>query len=325
MDKKNLYLFYGPDTYSAWNKSRFWRKEFEKKYGDFNVSIFDGEHLSAADFYEAVNSVPFLGEKKLILVRDFLRDGRDEEQKKVAEKLEDIPDFSFVLFIEQENPDARTTLFKKLKQVGVVEEFEPPVGPQLAAWIQQQVAQKKGTIGPREARLLADTVGPNLWQMNQEIEKLTVYAQEKPISADAIEQLASPNLSTSIFKFTDQLSSKDMKGAVRTLRILLESGEDLIRILFMIVRHFRILIQVRSCVDQKMNRSQIGQKIKEHPYVITTALGQSKHFNLPTLAHIYELLLKIDNDIKGGRIRMTGNDTTELQLALEKFIVRLCQ
>ena len=325
MEKSNIYLFYGEDTYSSWNKSQFWRQEFEKKYGDFNTITFDGAGITAADFSEAVDSVPFLGEKKLVFLRDFLRDGKEEKQKKVAEKLSDIADFSIVLFLENEKPDARTTLYKTLKKSGNVQEFEPLVGPQLTGWIQTRVAQKKGIIGPREAKQLADTVGSNLWQMSQEIEKLLLYSAGRSIPSEAIEQLASPNLSTSIFKLTDQISAKDAKAAVRTLDILLESGEDLIKAMFMIVRHFRILIQVRACVDQRLSRNEITQKIKEHPYVVTTALGQSKNFDFPTLSRIYKLLLKIDTDIKSGKIRMTGGDNTELRLALEKFIVGLCK
>ncbi len=192
--KANIHLFYGEDTWSAWNKSRFWRQEFEKKYGDFNVLTLEGQSMTAADFREAVDSVPFLGEKKFILVRDFLRDGKEADQKTVAEKLDDIADFSFVLFLEQDKPDARTTLFKKLKKIASIQQFEPLVGPNLSTWVQEQVQQRNGSIGQREARQLADTVGPNLWQMTQEIDKLVLYANGTPIPSEAVENLTSPTL-----------------------------------------------------------------------------------------------------------------------------------
>ena len=269
----NVHLFYGEDTYSAWNKSHFWLKEFEKKYGEFNAITLEGEKLTFADFKETVDSVPFLGEKKFVLVRDFLRDGKEADQKAVAEKLSDIADFSFVLFVEQEKPDARTTLFKTLKKIANIQEFEPLIGPRLTAWVQTQVQERKGNIGSREAALLAETVGPNLWQMNQEIEKLLTYANGQPIPSEAIENLASPNLSSSIFKLTDYLGQRNAKLALKTLNILLESGEEIVKSMFMIVRHFRILIQVRDCLDRNMDKTGITSKLKEHPFVISTAMG----------------------------------------------------
>ena len=130
----------------------------------------------------------------------------------------------------------------------------------------------------REANQLAETVGPNLWQMTQEIEKLTLYAEGQPIPSEAIESMTSPNLSTSIFKLTDYLGQKNAKAALKTLDVLLESGEEIVKSMFMIVRHFRILIQVRACMEQKMEKTAINQKLKEHPFVIMTAMGQSKNF-----------------------------------------------
>ncbi|MFO0781061.1 MAG: DNA polymerase III subunit delta [Candidatus Gracilibacteria bacterium] len=325
MVKANIHLFYGEDTYSAWQKSQYWKREFEKKYGEFNAITLEGAALTAADFRETVDSVPFLGEKKFILIRDFLRDGKDDDQKTVAEKLENIPDFSFVLFLEQEKPDARTSLFKTLKKMAKVEEFQPILGPQLAGWIQEQVQERGGKIGRSEAAQLAETVGPNLWQMSQEIEKLLTYANGSPIPSEAIENMASPNVSSSIFKLTDYLGQKNAKSAVKTFDILLESGEDIVKSMFMIVRHFRILIQVKSCTEQRMEKTAITQKLKEHPFVISTALGQSKNFSSELLASVYRKLLQIDTNMKSGKIHMTAGDNTELRLAIEKLIVEICR
>jgi len=324
MPKANIHLFYGEDTYSAWHKSRFWKQEFEKKFGDFNVLTFEGEKLTSAEFNEAVDSVPFLGEKKLVVIRDFLLDGNIEDQKAVAEKLEKVDDFCLVLFLEQEKPDARTTLFKTLKKTATVQEFEPFIGPKLVAWVQNRVQEKGGRISPAEANLLAETVGPNLWQMTQEIDKLTLYADGKPIPSEAIENMASPNLTTTIFKLTDYIGQKNARLALKTLNTLLESGEDIVKSMFMIVRHFRILIQVRACVDKRLEKSAITQKIKEHPFVIMTAMGQSKNFTGDLLAKTYGKLLAIDTNMKSGKIRMTAGDNTELRLALEKLIMEIC-
>lgn len=325
MPQPNLHFFYGEDTYSAWHKSRHWSIEFQKKYGDFNVLTFEGETMTGADFKEAVNSVPFLGEKKFVLVRNFLRDGNESDQKAVAEKLNNIPDFSFVLFIEQEKPDARTTLFKTLKKTAAMQEFEPHIGPKLTAWIQARVQERGARIGMREAAQLAETVGPNLWQMTQEIEKLALYAEGQPIPSEAIESMTTPNLATSIFKLTDYLGQRNAASALKTLDVLLNSGEEIVKTLFMIVRHFRILIQVRACIDKKLDKTAITAKLKEHPFVIMTAMGQSKNFTAPLLAKTYEHLLQIDTNMKSGKIRMTAGDNTELRLALEKLIVGLCQ
>ena len=170
---------------------------------------------------------------------------------------------------------------------------------------------------------LANMVGPNLWQMGNEIEKLALYCGERPVQSEDIEALAAPNLRVTVFKLTDYLSWGKTKSAIKILHELLEGNENIIDIFAMIVRHFRILIQVRACLDQDkhMNNFAIAQKIKEHAYSVKMAIEQVKNFDLKNLKTIYEKLLQIGFDSRGGKISTTTNDHSEMQTALEKFIV----
>lgn len=324
MSKPSLFLFCGEDSYSATQKCLLWRAEFEKKYGDLNIIILEGEKLTAGAFSEAVEVIPFLSEKKLIIINNFLRDGSDIEQKKIAEKLENIPDFSVVVFLEIEKPDARLTLYKRITKLGKKEEFPLLNGPKLVSFIQTMVQKNGGQIDPKEASLLAEMVGPNLWQMEQEIKKLCLYCSGK-ITPEAIEQLVSPNIATSVFKLTDYIGQKRTKESLKTFHQLLESGEDLMKILFMIIRQFRLIIQIHDLLDKNFEKTEIGKKMKEHPFVVSTVIHQSKNFDSSTLKKVYQDLLNIDKSIKSGGIRISTGDTKELRLAVEKFIVELCQ
>jgi len=322
--KQNIYLFHGSDNFTATQKINHWRREFEKKHGDLNLQILEGERLTAGDFTEATNTLPFLSEKKLIIIRDFLRDAEEEDRKTVTEKLDQIPDYCVVVFIERDKPDARTGLFKKLSKIGSVIEFVQPEMHELVQWIKKEFERKSSCIGNREAVLLAETVGPDLWQMSGEVEKLSLYGLDKPIDEKSIEALASPNLSASIFKLTDYIAQKNSRMTLRTLNIMMQSGDDLFQIFFMIVRHFRILIEVKACLEKKMDGTQIAQKIRENPYPVKIGIGQCKNFTSDKLTQIYRKLLQIDIDTKSGRIKTQAADNTELRLAIERLIVDLC-
>lgn len=320
---QTIYLFHGEDSYSSQQKTKLWKGEFIKKYDDLNIQILEGESLTHQMFSEAVNTVPFLTEKKLIIVNDFFRDGSTEEQKLVAEKLDNLPEYCVIVFSEHQKADQRLSLFKKIKKTGTVNEFSYMEGYDLSRWIQQEVARKEGQISTQNASLLAQKVGPNLWQMSQEIEKLVIHADGKQITAEAIESLVSPNLSESIFNLTDAIAQKRQKQSIKTLHTLIGSGEDLMQILFMIVRHFRIMIQIKSCLEKHMSKQAIASETGLHPYVIQKTMPQAGNFSEETLARIYRALLKIDSDIKGGGIKTTTEDKSELRLAIEKLIVQM--
>ncbi len=369
-DMHNLFLFLGKDSFSAYRTLQRWREEFEKKYGDYNFQLFEGEDLTIDEYRNAVNTLPFASEKKLVVIRDYLDSAGNDDQQKMAEELSSLPEHCILVFMEREKPDGRTMLYKKLTQLGQVKDFPELEGPALAQWIINEMNKKidqardgtppgvtnpiglkeTGPIGLREAGHLAEAVGPNLWQMSQELEKIYLYSRGKrgvtpgksgittdksgitpanntpsgnTVSAAEIEQLISPNLSASIFKLTDSIAARNPKTALKILSTLLESGEDIFQTFYMIARQFRILLQIKSCLEQKMNQQKIISKMKEKPFTVTNGISQCKNFTQHQLADGYRNLLSIDIALKTGKIRTTTDDAGEFRLALEKLILTL--
>lgn len=324
MDRKSVYVFYGEDHYSAQSRLQYWRSEFEKKYGDLNTHIFDGESFTASQFHEVVQTVPFLSEKKLLIIRDFLVSGSDLEQKKISAKLEQIPDYMVCIFLDFKHPDARTVLWKKVSKIGHLVEFPILTKVQLITWIQQKSKQKKLDLALSHIEILAETVGSDLWQMSQEIEKIDLFHQTQKVDNKTLELLVSQNFTASIFKLTDSVGQKNLDMSLATLQKLFQSGEDVLQIFFMLVRHFRILILVKTCVLEGLSNAEIVRKTKEHSFVVNNAVLQSRNFDIPSLQKIYSIFLQIDIALKNGTIKLTTHDQQELRFTLERFIIDLC-
>ncbi len=322
---QNIYLFHGEDSYTSNQKSLYWQKEFEKKYGDLNSEIFDGEDLTAHAFTEAVNTLPFLSDKKFVVVKNAFAQTPTEELKKIAEKIDQIPEHCVVIFVERKKADLRTSLYKQIKKHGQALDFNPMDTPDLIKWILTKAQKKQANLNHRAAGYLAETVGPNLWQMSHEIEKLALNTNGREITHQDIDELTSPNLETTIFKLTDNLSLKRRKESLKTLKTLIDSGENLIPTLYAIAAHFRTVIQVKDCATKNIKPPAIIKTLKKHPFVVNKAISQSKNFTEPALKNIYKQLLQIDINMKTGKIKMTTEDQTELRLSLEKLIANFCR
>jgi DNA polymerase-3 subunit delta len=277
-EKLPVYLFCGEDSFSAYEKQKVWKDRFVAKYGEMNIQLYYGDELTARDFENAVQTYPFLSEKKLLIVQDFLSEARDEEIKKVADLLESVPDFCLVVFFEHKKPDARTAFYKRIAKKGILEVFEMKSGAELWSWVRSRVAALGGQIEDNEVRMLTDLVGANLWNLNNEIEKLVLFAEGKIISGQMIKMLVSPNLTSTVFKLTDYLGEKRLAETLEVWRILIDSGEELIAIMFMLVRHFRIMAQVKELADRGMRGGEIAKEIKEHPFVVNKMVGQVRKF-----------------------------------------------
>ncbi len=321
---KNLYLFCGEDAFSVLEKSSLWKKKFIEKYGDLNVITLLGEDMSAADLQTALESYPFLSEKKLILVSDFLRDGSEDDLKAVVDLIENVPDFAVLVFVESAKPDARKALYKKLTKIGQLEEFKAKTGATLNRWIAGKAQQLGLVLSSSDTEYLGDIGGGNLWQINNELQKLKLFAGDKKVDRAMIDQVVSKNLTSSIFKLTDYLGAKRLKDAMDSLAILVESGEEIVGMFYMLVRHFRLMAQVKSLLDRGEKPGDIAKIMKEHPFVISKLVTQASGFSLATLRRIYAELLEIDSGFKTGRIRITTLDNSELVREMQVFISKVC-
>lgn len=321
---KNLYLFLGEEEYLLQEKVNFWKKHFRERQGEYNLSIIDGIKESANSIISECETLPFLGEKRLIIVENLPPAiGNKVDEKKtnaLLRFLEEIPESSVVLFREAK-PDKRTKFFKKLISIADVNEFKPLNEEELQNWIQTEINKRGGKILPAALIYLTQKIGNNLWLIHNEINKLIAYTNGKPISENDINKLVVSVYDTNVFKLTDYIGSKQKQKALQTLHQLIESGDSSIQIFNMIIRQFRIFLQILELKNKPAK--EIAIKLKLHPFAAQSALNQLKHFQKEELHKIYQNLLQIDIRLKTGEIKISTTNENMLILELEKLILNL--
>ncbi len=322
---KTVFLFHGEDTYSSNQKLVHWKSEFIKKHGDTNVEIFDDKKLDTSNFSTNLEAMPFLSEKRMMIIKNIFKNGKKETLHSIAEAIERTPDFCIVIFQENGSADKRTTLYKRIQKFGKVEEFKNLSPAEISMWIRKEAQKSNMNISSQTASYLATHCGNELWRVAKEIEKLQLFAEGKEITQEMIDNLVTPALSASIFKLTDYIADRKTKESIAVLKTLKDSGEDLIKVFFMIVRHFRILTQVHDMIQKGEHHSTITKKMGQHPFVIQKTSSQSRNFTTESLKKIYRQLLEIDRDLKTGKIKIVQSDDRQYQLAIEKLIIDCCK
>ncbi len=321
----NLFLFHGDNTYALQEKLNLWKKEFRKKYDDYNLETIEANELDLRSFIPNVLSTPLFADKRLIILKNFLASKKEEDKKTLAEKLDQIPETTVLVFQEETAPDKRLTLFKTLKKLATVEEF--PVGDdnKTTSWLIQKAQKENLQISYSTAKYMLNMCGNNPWQLAQELNKLKSYIGDRELTPDDIDKLCTPSLSASIFQLTDQLSRKNLKSSLHSFKLLNDSGEDLGRTFFMLIRNFRIIIQVKDLVERGCSEKEIAGKLKQHPFVIQKGVQQSRNFTMQKLKEIYQDLLTLDTKVKTGIIKNQESDNKAYQLAIETFIIDCCK
>ncbi|MFH0776065.1 MAG: DNA polymerase III subunit delta [Patescibacteria group bacterium] len=310
-------LFFGENSYLLRRELQILISDFKKQEGDLNLAILEAREASEDTIIAAAETPPFLGKARLVIVRDF-------DFKKSAEQLatfvENLPEHA-TLLLTAKKPDARTRLFKAFRSAGTIKEFPAPKPAEFKKWIVSELARQNLAAEPAAVELLATfTLGDCETAIN-EIVKLKTFAGERQISRGDVKLLTHPNLHTSVFNLTDAIGERRIESALADLRDIVARGENLVQIFFMVVRQFRILLNLNALANRHLPPSEIARALKLHPFVVQNSLRQARNFSQTELLAAHTKLLRIDTAIKTGKLSYSSANPAEFALALEKFIV----
>lgn len=279
-----------------------WKQAFIEKFGDFDLLEISYERDKIETLAGELFAVPFMAEKRLILIKDLLKNCPGDNQQEIKKLLEVVPDSTVVLMAESAEPDKRTSLFKYLSTESNVRLFLKPKGAQLISWVIRRSEINSANIDPEAARYLIGIAGDNLWQLENEIQKLALYSRGQKISTELVDELTCGGAQESIFKMVEALSRKDMPEFLKTMKNLEDQGVETGFIFAMIARQFRLLLEIKTLSENRMTASMIASKIGAHPFVVNNTLRYAKNFNYGQLKSILKNLLELDRRIKSGKI-----------------------
>ena len=331
-----LYLLWGEDDFSIHQSL----EEIKKGIGDetalmTNTTLLNGQQVTLAQLKHACETVPFLAEKRLVIVEGLLErfEPRDKSRRKktvqpadsgngyepVAAYTRQVPDFT-VLVILGGNISDRNPLLRECRSAGAKIRSFPLLRntAKLSQWIRERVSAQGGSISSEAIGLLAEFVGGNLWAMANEIDKLMLFASGRRIEGEDARLVVSYVQEANIFAMADAILELRMAAAQEQLQRLLQQGVHPAGILVIITRQVRILVQVRELTRQGMSRMDIQGKLgMTSEFVIRKALEQASRYSMARLTEVYHHLLETDLAIKTGRY--------DGELALGILIAELCQ
>jgi DNA polymerase-3 subunit delta len=336
-----FYVFHGEDEFSrtgAVNRLRAKLAGGDPAMAELNTSVLDGRRITMGELRHVCDSIPFMADRRLVIVHGLLdrlsrsRRGHDPEEggsepewkrtflTDLTGYLPRLPDTTRLFFVESTLLPASHPILKLAKQEeknhrGFARLYKKPRERELPAWIRKQVKARGGIISHEAVTMLAALVGSDLRLMDQEIEKLLLYAGERQITSEDVLALVSRARETSIFDLVDCVGRREADCALRLLHRMLDEEAAPLYLLAMLARQIRILIQVSELRDRGLGAKEMADKLKMHPYAVKKGLAQSRNFTMAQLEAAHERIVATDWAIKTGQ--------SEDVLALDMLIVGL--
>ncbi len=298
--------------------------QWVKQGGDPEMAAMNTERLAPpltlAALQSAAAAMPFLADWRTIMVRNALSGrGNEKLSREIAAWLPNLPPSARLIFIEDQSLSAKHPVLTLAQQPGQADlrHFPMPDVKSLPDWIRRRARQHGTDIQPQAAALLAQNLGPDLHRQDQELQKLILYRGDKsPITVEDVQCMV-PYIEHAdvIFQMVDAVGQRQTQKAVQHLHRLLDGEQHPLGIFGMLVRQFRLLIQVRWMLDHRAADVEIAQRLKLQPFIVQKIHGQATQFTMAQLNQAYRLLLESDLAIKRGQLAP--------DVALDLLIARL--
>ncbi|MFN2281038.1 MAG: DNA polymerase III subunit delta [Anaerolineales bacterium] len=321
----SVYLLHGDDEFAirSFLDERLKTRMGESSDTTMDITTLDGRSKSLEAIQAETHTVPFLAKRRMVVLHHPLALAKGKtKQGKFKELLESVPSSTALVLIEDSVLDDKHWLINWSREhtdQAWSQLFTLPRGGAMTRWIMDQAQGLGGEFDNQAAQLLASYIDEDPRLAKSEIEKLLTYVDfSRAVSEEDVHLLVADVHQGDVFEMVDAIGYGDGEKAIDMLRRLLEESDSLL-LFGMIIRQFRLLIQVRELLDENPGRSpeDIAAEMGAHPYPIKKITPQAKLFNLPQLKRIYHQLSEMDHAIKTGRL----ND----KLALDLLIASLTQ
>jgi DNA polymerase III subunit delta len=360
-----LALVCGDDEFAVKKHAKEIYQTWCAELGGMDHEIIDASVSNSGDalhaiskLREALQTLPFFGSGKVIWLRDcnFLGDERAASAQAVTETLSELADelknFKWQnvrLLISAGKVDKRKTFFKTLDKIGTIENFAA-LSADERDWAERAemaartaVRERKKEISGEALAELVARVGPNARQLENEVEKVSVFTGgRKKIEFADVAAICSRNKTARAFALGDALGDRDLPRLLKRLdeelwETKFDSQKSEIGLLYGLISKVRAMLLLKEMLregwlkptnDYNHFKAQLERVPKDklpedkkfnplasNPYVLYKALPQVKKYGQSELVRAMDLLLRCNQ-----RLVSSGLDEA---LVLQQTLVQI--
>lgn len=300
-----------------------------------NTARLEGRQAGISELRNACDTLPFLAERRLVVVDGLLArlaaskarargTGQPEDEEGAAEErpssealkgqarallayLDDVPGSTELVLLEEDTVGSGPVLrhLQELARAGraALVTCEKPRKNELPDWIRERARLRRVKLDPAAVADLAEFVGDELRQIDQELIKLADYAPGRTVTREDVRRLVPATRAASVFEMVDALGLGNGPAAGRLMKHALDiDAEPPLRLLGMIARQYRLLIQAKALQAQGARPPEIARALNVADWTAPKLLNQASRQSFARLEQAMERIAAADEAIKTGKL-----------------------
>lgn len=308
----NVYLLFGEEAYLKKQYKDKLRNAMVSPNDNMNYAYYEGKGIHVNEVIDLAETLPFFAERRLIILENtgLFKSASPE----LADYIKEMPDTTSMIFVESEI-DKRGKLYKAVQAKGRAVELGRQDENTLVRWVASNVKQEQKMMSENTVRFFLAKVGTDMENIQKELEKLFCYTMDKDsITAEDVEEICTTQITNQIFDMVNAVADKKQRKALELYYNLLALKEPAMRILFLLSRQFKLLLEVKTMDMQGYGRKEIAEKTGINPFVVGKYQAQAQVFSGKELRTIMEDSVETEEAIKTGSL-------TDI-MGVELFIIK---
>lgn len=314
---KPVYFLHGEESYFIDEIANYIEQNvLDETEKGFNQTVLYGRDTDLASIVSLAKGFPMMGERQVVIVkeaqtlREFAKKeaegGETSKSKKggsdknpLAAYLENPQPATVLVFCyKYKKLDARSSLSKTLAKEAVLFESKKLYDNKVPDWITSYLKDRKYSITPHAAALLAEYLGNDLSKIANELGKLFIsIPQGSEITIDHIQDNIGLSKDFNVFELQDALGKKDVLKANRIVQYFGANPKDnpLIMTTASLYGYFQKILLYHFVPDKSKAASALGV----NPYFIQGYQNAARNYPTAKLKHIFGYLRECDLKSKG--------------------------
>lgn len=313
---KPLYFLFGDEPYLL-NQcvGRFKYAVLTEDTTDFNYALFYAGETDISQIKDTVETLPVFSSHRLVILKN-VQDLKDAELAEL-ETLFSNPVDSTVFVLMADKVDKRKKSIKTLLDNAASVEFKKPYDNQLPQWISHLAKGIDLKLSHDAVHRLHRLVGNNLTEIENQLFKIQDYiGDRRQVELIDVNTVVSVSREESVFDFTKALGQKDRVKALEQLVNLLDQGQNEIAIVSLVARHMRLLLTVRSGMDQGLGGAKLASLASVPSYYIESYCDQARLWSVRKIEEALVVLHETDKALKSSPLSS--------HIWLENLVLKSC-
>ena len=310
---KQAYLLYGEEAYLKQQYKHNLVKALNPDGDTMNFNHYEGKGVDVKQLIDLCETMPFFADRRVILLEDtgFFKNKSEE----LADYMKELPDYLCMVFVESE-VDKRNRMYKAVKACGTIAEFARQDEKTLMRWAAGILGKAGKKITQRDMELLLTKTGTDMGNLRMELEKLICYTEGRDVvTAEDIEEICTTQTTNRIFDMVRAVTEKNQKRALDLYYDLLTLKEPPMRILFLLAKQYRQLLQVKQFAEAGLAQQEMASKLGVPSFAVRNIASCARAYTISELEQAIKDFVDAEESVKTGRLE----DKLSVELLIIKY------